>query len=87
MGPIDRFGSATDFARALEMLVTKVDRIEVRKTFVDGSEVCTVYSLVTNSPAGTARCTDLARVENGKITSLEVFVDATAFRPMFEKHA
>lgn len=86
IGPIDRFDNVNSFLNAIKKLEPILEKIEMRKIFVDGSDVCAIYDMLTSSPAGTVRCTELCHVNNdGKITSTEVFFDASPFRAMFEK--
>jgi ketosteroid isomerase-like protein len=86
IGPIDRFDNAERLTKALQNLAPIVTGVQIRKMFVDGSDVCCVYNLNTSTPAGSVRCTELCHVEDGKITSTEVFFDATPFRQMAGKH-
>jgi ketosteroid isomerase-like protein len=86
IGPIDRFNNAEDLTKALQNLAPIVTGVQIRKTFVDDGDVCSAYNLNTSTPAGSVRCTELCHVENGKITSTEVFFDASPFRQTAGKY-
>jgi hypothetical protein len=86
VGPIERFNNAEDLIKALEKLRPMITGVEIRKTFVDGPDVTCVYNLNMKAPVPEVRCTELCHVDNGKITSTEVFFDASPFREMFAKH-
>jgi hypothetical protein len=47
----------------------------------DGDDVCLIYDLVTNTPAGTAPVAEWFRVRDGKIAQIRVFFDARPFAP------
>src|SRR5262245_14026638 len=53
-GPIDAFDNADAYLGALRGLSQIVTSADQQKLFVDGSDVCVIYDLVTNTPAGTA---------------------------------
>ena|SRR5712692_2914611 len=85
-GPIDEFHNADDLMSSLQKLAQIVKGVEPRKTFVDGDDVCMIYDLVTNTPAGTSAVAEWHHVENGKIAAIRVYFDARPFAAMFEKH-
>jgi hypothetical protein len=53
-GPIDTFNRADDYIAASKRLANIIQRIDLKKVFVDGDDVCVLYDMVTNTPAGTA---------------------------------
>ena len=81
-GPIDTFDSAEPYVQALQGLSQIVKAAEKRKVFVDGDDVCVIYDLVTDSPAGTAPVAEWYRVRDGKIAAVRVFFDARPFAAM-----
>jgi ketosteroid isomerase-like protein len=81
-GPLDRFDSADAYIAALSGLSPMVRAVEERKVFVDGDDVCVIYDLVTNSPAGTAPTAEWYHVRAGRISSVRVFFDARPFAPL-----
>src|SRR5262245_43705524 len=84
-GPIDEFHDDDELMKSLQQLAQIVKGVEPRKTFVDGNDVCLIYDLVTNSPAGTAPVAEWHHVEGDKIAAIRVFFDARPFAPMFEQ--
>ena len=82
-GPIDTFNNAKDYLSAIGRLAPIVTEVRKKKTFVDGKDVCVLYDLVTNSPAGTVPCAEWIHAEHGKVKSIQVFFDARPFAAMF----
>jgi hypothetical protein len=80
-GPIDTFHRADDFLASIKGLWPMVTRIEPRKTFVDGKDVCFIYDMVTNTPAGTAPIVEWYRVAGDRIKAIDAFFDARPFAP------
>jgi SnoaL-like protein len=80
-GPIDTFHRADDYLKAIQGLHGIIQRIEPRKTFVDGQDVCFIYNMVTNTPAGTAPIAEWYRVAGDRIKAIDVFFDARPFAP------
>jgi hypothetical protein len=81
-GPFDTFTRADDYMHALQALSAIVQDVKVHKVFVDGPDVCVIYDLITNSPAGTAPCAEWHHVEGDRIASIQVFFDARPFAAM-----
>jgi hypothetical protein len=84
-GPFDKFSRPEDYLAALQRLHPIVDRVDVKKMFVDGEDVCLLYDLVTNTPAGTAFVAEWHHVINGKIDRIRVVFDARPFAPLMGK--
>ena len=82
-GPIDKFNNAHDYVESIRRLAQIVTGVHRRKTFVEGNDVCFVYDLATNTPAGTVPCAEWVHAENGKVKSIQVFFDARPFAAMF----
>lgn len=80
-GPIDTFHRADDFIAAIQQLSSIIQRIEPRKTLVDGQDVCFIYDMVTNTPAGTAPIAEWYQVAGDRITAINAFFDARPFAP------
>jgi hypothetical protein len=53
-GPFDTFSKADDYLEATRRLASIIQRIDLKKVFVDGDDVCVLYEMVTNTPAGAA---------------------------------
>jgi ketosteroid isomerase-like protein len=86
-GPIDRFDNADAYIGSLRGLAQIVKAAEEQKVFSDGNDVCIIYDLVTNTPAGSAPVAEWYHVRDGKISAVRVFFDAKPFAPMFEQRA
>jgi endo-1,4-beta-mannosidase len=78
-GPIDRFDKADNYMEAIKGLSAIIQRIDVKKMFSDGDDVCLLYDMVTNTPAGTAFIAEWYHVKNDKIAALRVVFDARPF--------
>ena len=81
-GPFDRFNRPEPLFAALQMLRTIVERADVKKVFVDGSDVCVLYDLVTNT-VGTELIAEWYKVKDNKISHIRALFDARPFAPMF----
>lgn len=57
------------YLEALKRLQHIVAKVVPHKTFVDGDDVCLLYDMVTNTPAGTAFICEWYRVRGDKIAS------------------
>ncbi len=84
VGPFDSFHRPEPYLEALAKLHHIVARVEPRKTFVDGDDVCLLYDMVTNTPAGTAFICEWYRVRGDWIGSIRAVFDARPFAPMFK---
>ena len=82
-GPLDTFNKADDYLEALKKLASIIQRIDLKKVFVDGDDVCVLYDMVTNTPAGTAFIAEWYQVKGGKITALRAVFDARPFAALF----
>ncbi len=82
-GPIDTFNNAKDYLNAISRLGQIVTEVRKQKTFIDGKDVCIVYELVTNTPAGTVPCAEWIHADHGKVKSIQVFFDPRPFAAMF----
>jgi len=84
-GPFDTFTSPEPYLEALGKLHHIVERVDVKKMFVDGQDVCLLYDLVTKTPAGTAFVAEWHQVQDGTIHAIRVVFDARPFAAMFER--
>src|SRR5438876_11289296 len=82
-GPLDTFNTAYQYLEASKRLASIIQRIDVKKMFVDGSDVCVLYEMVTNTPAGTAFIAEWYQVKDGKIAALRAIFDARPFAALF----
>jgi hypothetical protein len=84
-GPLENFTSPEPYFESLKKLSGIIERIEPHKTFSDGDDVCTLYDMVTKTPAGSALIAEWYRVRRGKIGAIRVVFDARPFAAMFGK--
>lgn len=84
-GPIAAYDRPQPYLEDLKKLHPIVKGVEMKKTFVDGNDVCLLYDMITNTPAGTAFISEWYHVEGEKIASLRVVFDARPFAAMWEK--
>jgi len=84
-GPIDTFDSAEPYLESLKKLNPIIQRIDMKRTFADGNDVCLLYDMVTNTPAGTQFIAEWYQVKGDKIASVRVVFDARPFAAMFAK--
>ena len=82
-GPLDTFTTADQYLEASRKLASIIQRIEVKKTFVDGDDVCVLYEMVTYTPAGTAFIAEWYQVRGGRIAALRAVFDARPFAALF----
>jgi ketosteroid isomerase-like protein len=82
-GPFDTFTTADQYLEATRRLASIIQRIDLKKVFVDGDDVCVLYDMVTNTPAGTAFIGEWYHVKGGKIAALRAIFDARPFAAMF----
>jgi hypothetical protein len=84
-GPIDTFHQADSYIEAVKKLHAIVERVDMKKMFVDGDDVCLLYDMVTRTPVGTAFIAEWHRVKGDKIAAIRVVFDARPFAAMFAK--
>jgi hypothetical protein len=58
---------------------------DLKQIFADGDDVCVVYDMVTNTPAGTAFIAEWFKVKGENIAAIRVVFDACPFAAMFAK--
>src|SRR2546425_4046718 len=85
VGPFESFNRPEPYLEALGKLHHIVVRVEPRKTFVDGDDVCLLYDMVTNTPAGTAFICEWYHVRGEKIASGRAGLDAPPVAPIFNR--
>jgi hypothetical protein len=84
-GPFDTFDKADAYLESIKRVHSIVDRVDVKKMFVDGDDVCLLYDMVTKTPAGTAFIAEWHRVKGDRIGSIRVVFDARPFAAMFNR--
>src|SRR5262249_56786360 len=71
-GPFETFSAPEPYLQSLKKLHHIVARVEVRKMFVDGGDVCLLYDMVTNTPAGTAFIAEWHQGKGRKMQAIQV---------------
>jgi SnoaL-like domain len=84
-GPIETFDKPEPYLESLRKLHHIIQRIDMKKIFVNGGDVCVLYDMVTNTPAGTAFIAEWYQVKGDRIAAIRVVFDATPFASMFAK--
>lgn len=84
-GPIETFHQADTYLESLKKLHHIIERVDMKKMFVDGEDVCLLYDMVTRTPAGTAFIAEWHHVTGDKISAIRVVFDARPFAAMFAK--
>lgn len=84
-GPLETFAAPEPYLESLKKLHHIVERVDIKKMFVDGDDVCLLYDMVTKTPAGTAFIAEWHQVKGGKIRAIRVVFDARPFAAMFAK--
>jgi hypothetical protein len=82
-GPLDTFNKADEYLSANKKLASIIQRIDLKKVFVDGNDVCVLYDMVTNTHAGTAFIAEWYQVKGGMIAYVHAVFDARPFAAMF----
>jgi SnoaL-like domain len=85
VGPFESFDRPEPYLESLERLHHIVARVEPKKMFVDGDDVCLLYDMVTNTPAGTAFIVEWHRVKGDRIGAIRIVFDPRPFAPMFKQ--
>src|SRR3954470_12466248 len=75
VGPNNALTGAEPYLAVLRRIGTVWVRSDVRKLFVDGPDVCAIYDLVTDTPAGTVPTVEWLKIEGGKIVSITLIFD------------
>ena len=86
-GPMDAFNSPEPYFESLKKLHPIIQRIDMKKMFADGNDVCVLYDLVTKTPIGTAFVCEWYQVKGEKIANVRIVFDARPFAAMFAKSA
>jgi hypothetical protein len=83
-GPFVTLRGAADYLTALRRLAAVRLRHDVKRTFVDGDDVCVIYDLVTNTPAGAVPFIEWLTFESGRLRKVQLYFDREQFAPARE---
>jgi hypothetical protein len=84
-GPATARSGAQSHIGVLKRLGSVLLRNEVKRVFVDGSEVCVIYDFVTDTPMGAAPIVEWLRVEDGRIQSVWLLFDRQPWPAVMEE--
>jgi hypothetical protein len=87
VGPGNAVTGATPYLAVLRRIAPVWVRSDVRQAFSEGPEACVIYDFVTDTPAGAVPIVEWLRVEEGRITSINLFFDRVAFKPASDEIA
>lgn len=83
--PISSFDDADAFVADISRIAAILDRIEQRKVFVDGNDVCVILNYVTYMhKRQVTPVVHWMRIAGGKIVAIETFFDARVYVELFE---
>jgi ketosteroid isomerase-like protein len=83
-GPTARFNNPESFIENIWHVGQIIHHIEIRKTFVEDNDVCTFMNFhVHLDERRSVPVVQWAKVEDGKIRTIEVFFDASDYTAMF----
>jgi ketosteroid isomerase-like protein len=83
--PISTFDDADAFVADLSRVGAILERMERRRVFVDGNEVCVILDYVTHMHRRQVTpVVHWMRTVNGKIAAIETFFDARVYEELFE---
>ncbi len=84
-GAIGSFDDAAAFVADLSRLGPILTRLERRKCFVDGDDVCVILNLVTSlAELSQTRLALWVKTAGGRIATIEVFFDARPYAQLFD---
>lgn len=83
--PISSFDDADAFVADLSRVGAILERMERRRMFVDGNEVCVILDYVTHMQRRQVTpVVHWMRIADGKIAAIETFFDARVYEELFE---
>lgn len=85
-GPMEAFDRADDLVAVLKKLGPIIKGMEKKKVFADGNDVCVIYDFVTTVPEiGTSRMAEWFHIQDGKISSINLYFDPRPYVAVFEQ--
>ncbi len=82
--PILNSNNPDEFIANVSHVGPILERIDRRRTFADGDEVCQILTFITNwSSLTPTDAVQWTKVKDGKIVFIESFFDGRAYREMF----
>jgi hypothetical protein len=84
-GPTRSLRGIAAFKEALRRFLPIVKRTDVRRTFVDGDEVCVIYDLVTDTAVGAVPAMEWVAVEDGLIRRITLIFHSAPWPQVLEE--
>ena len=86
-GPFDVFAAPEPYLESLKKLHPIVQRIETKKVWSDGPDVCVFYETATTVSIAPEMIAEWFRVRGDRIASIRAVFDARPFAAMFAEGA
>ena len=74
-GPTGDVVGAREVSAAYRRLAPIIVRNDLKRSFVDGSEVCVIYDFVTNTAGGAVPTVEWLKIEDGRVQSIWLLTD------------
>lgn len=87
VGPGNSVTGAEPYIAIIRRLAPIWVRSDIKKVFVDGSDVAVVYDLVTSTAAGSLAILEWLKIADGRVASIQLLFDRLAFKPAGEELA
>jgi hypothetical protein len=75
VGPLGTADGIAECLEGVQGLKRIVDSAEQHQLIVDGDDVCLIYDLLTNTPAGRVPTAGWFQIRDGRIARIRVFFD------------
>ena len=86
VGPLIRTSGASEYIQLNEQFLTFHKNTHILKQFENGDDVCSIYELEANTPAGgtiSLLIADWIRVSKGRISEQRIYYDPREFAKAF----
>jgi hypothetical protein len=83
--PERRMQGASAYVAALRKLAPVIARNEIKRVFVDGSDVCIVYDFVTDTSVGVVPSVEWLTVEGGTVRSIRLIFHSKHWGTVLEE--
>lgn len=80
--PLSRYETADAMLPVLKQLVAQLKKATLLRSVVEGDHAVLFHECVFAEPAGAVRTTEVIKVENGKIRSIEMVYDPAGLKQL-----
>jgi len=85
-GPLANYDNADSFIEAMKKRQSMIKKVDIRKIFSEGEDVCILYDVITVIPnAPTSFTAEWCHVKDGKINSIVVVFDPRFFESVIKE--